>query len=138
MPVSFLGTSYFLKSSVLSPYLGGQMQRLPYVEQVFNQLPGAARPLVIGNHDHKPTLELSWDSISHFAELRDGPQNQLNTLCHYPMITWNHARRGALQLASGLRVHPTLRTRSSVGCRRHYGRMPLEPLNRRDHSETFR
>ena len=28
MPVSFLGTSYFLKSNVLSPYLGGQMQRL--------------------------------------------------------------------------------------------------------------
>ena len=30
MPVSFLGTSYFLKSNVLSPYLGGQMQRLRF------------------------------------------------------------------------------------------------------------
>lgn len=28
MPVSFWGTSYFLKSNVLSPFLGGQMQRL--------------------------------------------------------------------------------------------------------------
>lgn len=69
-----------------------------YVEMIFNQLPGARRHLVIGNHDLGPTLELPWDSISHLAELRDGPQNQLNTLCHYPMITWNHARRGALQL----------------------------------------
>ncbi|MBL4761742.1 MAG: hypothetical protein JKY93_03475 [Gammaproteobacteria bacterium] len=52
---------------------------------------------IIGNHDLEPTRELPWASISHFVELRDGPQNQLNTLCHYPMTTWNHARRRALQ-----------------------------------------
>lgn len=68
-----------------------------YIENIFSQLPGAERHLVVGNHDHQPTLELPWDSKSHFVELRDGPQKQLNTLCHYPMITWNHARRGALQ-----------------------------------------
>ncbi len=68
-----------------------------YVERIFTQLPGSERHLVIGNHDLDPTLELPWDSVSHIAELRDGPQNQLNTLCHYPMITWNHARKGALQ-----------------------------------------
>lgn len=69
-----------------------------YVEEIFNQLPGAEQHLVIGNHDHEPTLDLPWTSISTLAELRDGPQKQLNTLCHYPMITWNYARRGALQL----------------------------------------
>ncbi|WP_298260877.1 metallophosphoesterase [uncultured Litoreibacter sp.] len=77
---------------------GSRAKDSAYVAQIFNQLPGAERHLVVGNHDHKPTLELPWDSVSQFAELRDGPQNQLNTLCHYPMITWNHARRGALQL----------------------------------------
>jgi calcineurin-like phosphoesterase family protein len=70
---------------------------------MFNQLPGAERHLIVGNHDHEPTLDLPWTSVSHFSELRDGPQNQLNTLCHYPMITWNHARKGALQLFG--RVH---------------------------------
>lgn len=69
-----------------------------YLQQVFDQLPGAEKHLIIGNHDLAPTLELPWDSISHLKELRDGPQNQLHTLCHYPMITWNLARRGALQL----------------------------------------
>ncbi|WP_299152995.1 metallophosphoesterase [uncultured Tateyamaria sp.] len=69
-----------------------------YLEGIFGQLPGAEHHLVIGNHDHQPTLDLPWNSMSHFVELRDGPQRQLNTLCHYPMITWNHARRGALQL----------------------------------------
>lgn len=68
-----------------------------YVEQILNQLPGAEHHLIIGNHDNRPTIELPWDSVSHLVEVRDGPQNQLNTLCHYPMITWNHARRGAMQ-----------------------------------------
>lgn len=77
---------------------GPKARNSTYVEQVFNQLPGAERHLIIGNHDQNPTLELPWDSTTHFAELHDGPVNQLNTLCHYPMITWNHARRGALQL----------------------------------------
>ena len=76
---------------------GSKSKDRAYIEHIFNQLPGAEHHLVIGNHDHQPTLDLPWNSASHFVELRDGPQNQLNTLCHYPMITWNHARRGALQ-----------------------------------------
>ena len=32
------------------------------------------------------------------AEVRDGPKNQSHTLCHYPMLTWNHARRDALMM----------------------------------------
>ena len=69
-----------------------------YLQEIFDQLPGADKHLVIGNHDAEPTLKLPWASVSRFVELCDGPKNQLNTLCHYPMITWNHARRGALQL----------------------------------------
>lgn len=77
---------------------GSKASDSTYVEQIFNQLPGAEQHLVIGNHDHETTLELPWTSASHLSELRDGPKSQRNTLCHYPMITWNHARRGALQL----------------------------------------
>lgn len=69
-----------------------------YVESIFGQLPGARKHLIIGNHDLEPTLALPWDSISHLAEVRDGPYNQAHTLCHYPMITWNHARRQALHM----------------------------------------
>lgn len=69
-----------------------------YLAEVFGQLPGGRKHLIVGNHDRERTLTLPWDSISHLAEVRDGTKNQAHTLCHYPMITWNHARREALQL----------------------------------------
>ena len=65
---------------------------------IFQQLPGAKKHLVVGNHDLAPTLALPWDSVHHLAEVRDGPHRQAHTLCHYPMITWNHARRRALHM----------------------------------------
>lgn len=68
-----------------------------YVERIFLQLPGARHHLVVGNHDLAATLELPWDTVRHMVEIEDG-RGVPNTLCHYPMITWNHARRGALQL----------------------------------------
>ncbi|KCV82343.1 Phosphoesterase or phosphohydrolase-like protein [Actibacterium atlanticum] len=76
---------------------GKRAKRAPYIAELFNELPGARKHLVIGNHDHGPTLALPWDSIADLAQVRDGPQNQNHTLCHYPMITWNHAGRNALQ-----------------------------------------
>ena len=61
----------------------------------------------------EPTLTLPWASILHIAKVRDGPQCQAHTLCHYPMITWNHSRRGALQLFGN--VHNNWRgSRNSV------------------------
>jgi calcineurin-like phosphoesterase family protein len=59
---------------------------------------GMKRHLVVGNHDAQPILDLPWTSVKHLAEVRDGSLKQNNTLCHYPMVTWNHSRRGALQL----------------------------------------
>lgn len=76
---------------------GRKAKDASFLSEIFEQLPGARKHLITGNHDFQPTLELGWDTVTAFVELRDGPQNQLNTLCHYPMITWNHARRGALQ-----------------------------------------
>lgn len=69
-----------------------------YLQQIFDQLPGARKHLIVGNHDSDLTKSLDWSSVSPMAEVPDGPKNQRNTLCHYPMITWNHARREALQL----------------------------------------
>jgi len=65
---------------------------------LFEQLPGAKKHLVIGNHDLSPTLALPWDSINQMVEVRDGPHRQAHTLCHYPLITWNHVRRQALHM----------------------------------------
>lgn len=69
-----------------------------YLDILFGQLPGARKHLIVGNHDLAPTLALPWDSISHLTEVRDGPDGLHHTLCHYPMITWNGARKGTLQL----------------------------------------
>jgi calcineurin-like phosphoesterase family protein len=69
-----------------------------YLNPLFGQLPGAPKHLIIGNHDLAPTLALPWDSISHLTEVPDGKEGLRHTLCHYPMITWNGARRGSLQL----------------------------------------
>ena len=77
---------------------GPKSQDPEYLSMLFGQLPGARKHFIIGNHDLEPTLALPWDSVAHIAEVRDGPKSQANTLCHYPMITWNHARREALQI----------------------------------------
>lgn len=69
-----------------------------YLNILFGQLPGKAKHLVVGNHDLAPTLELPWNSISYLTEVSDGEDGLCHTLCHYPMITWNGARKGSLQL----------------------------------------
>mgnify|MGYP000073656832 CR=1 FL=1 len=77
---------------------GAKAKEPAYLEGIFCQLPGCEKHLVVGNHDLEPTLQLPWTSVSQLVELPDGPQSVANTLCHYPMITWNHARKGAIQL----------------------------------------
>lgn len=61
----------------------------------FDLIPGR-KHLIVGNHDGRLALELPWASIHHIFEIKDG--NQVFVLCHYPMLTWNKARRGAIQL----------------------------------------
>ncbi|WP_227271585.1 hypothetical protein [Roseobacter weihaiensis] len=69
---------------------GRKAKDVPFLNEVFNQLPGARKHLITGNHDFQPTLELGWDTVSPFIELRDGPQKQLNTLCHYLPVVREH------------------------------------------------
>ncbi|MGZ2258544.1 metallophosphoesterase [Roseobacter sp. A03A-229] len=68
-----------------------------WLTNLFMRLPGAEKHLVVGNHDGEATQELPWTSISHLTEVADskGPPP---VLCHYPMITWHRARKGALHL----------------------------------------
>ena len=65
------------------------------VAERFHSLPGR-KHLVIGNHDKAWIRDLPWESVRDIAYVDDN--GQLFVLCHYPMITWLHARRGAIQL----------------------------------------
>lgn len=69
-----------------------------WLKEMFDRLPGAEKYLVTGNHDDDIIKALGWTSVIDIAEVRDGSRKQFNTLFHYPMVTWNHARRGAYQL----------------------------------------
>jgi calcineurin-like phosphoesterase family protein len=69
-----------------------------YLEGLFGQLPGARKHLVVGNHDLELTQALPWDSVSDIAHVKDGRDGLAHTLCHFPMITWNGARKGSLHL----------------------------------------
>ena len=77
---------------------GPKAKDTDWLTKLFDKLPGVEKHLVVGNHDLEPTQALPWTSVTHLAEVRDGPQRQAHTLIHYPMITWNHARRDTLQI----------------------------------------
>jgi len=66
-----------------------------YLEDIHTRI-GCRTHLVVGNHDGERVLGLPWDSIHMMAEIKDDTRHV--TLCHYPMITWNKARRGAIML----------------------------------------
>lgn len=77
---------------------GPKAQEEDWLRMLFGQIPGARQHLVVGNHDGRLTQALPWDSVSWLTEVDDPAADQPVTLCHYPMMTWNHARRGALHL----------------------------------------
>ena len=78
--------------------VGTRSKSRDWLDDLFGLLPGRRKHLVTGNHDKELVLSLPWDTVTPLAEVRDGPQNQSQTLCHYPMLTWNHARRDALMM----------------------------------------
>jgi calcineurin-like phosphoesterase family protein len=61
----------------------------------FAGLPGR-KHLVLGNHDKAWVRALPWASQHEIAIVQD--DDTFFVLCHYPMITWPHARHGAVQL----------------------------------------
>ncbi|RJE85041.1 metallophosphoesterase [Paracoccus onubensis] len=75
---------------------GPAAKDMNWLEMIFGQLPGAEKHLVVGNHDGELSQLLPWDSVSQLTEVEDN--GKCNVLCHYPMITWSGARKGALQI----------------------------------------
>lgn len=68
-----------------------------WLSSLFARLPGREQHLVVGNHDGEATQALPWTSVTHLAEVPNG-KGAPAVLCHYPMITWHRARKGALHL----------------------------------------
>lgn len=80
---------------ILGDIAFGQATNAQKFENWFHQNP-ARKHLVVGNYDDEVVAMLRWDSISDLKEIKNGAQSLV--LCHYPMITWNGARRGVLML----------------------------------------
>ena len=63
-------------------------------ECILKRLKGRKR-LIVGNHDGswmgKVDLSRYFLSVDNFLEISDGVHGL--TLCHYPMLTWKHAKR---------------------------------------------
>ena len=65
-------------------------------EEYLQQLNGK-KHLLIGNHDKdwmkKTDLPRYFESVERMTEINDGAHKI--TLCHYPMMTWNHIAKGS-------------------------------------------
>ena len=63
--------------------------------RLFYSLPGI-KHLIVGNHDDRVVKRMDWESVDLMSEIMDGKDRLV--LCHYPMKTWNGARKGHLHL----------------------------------------
>lgn len=63
-------------------------------EEILKRLKGKKR-LIVGNHDGSWMTKLDTSqyfvSIDKFLEVPDGQHTM--TMCHYPLLSWNHAMR---------------------------------------------
>ena len=74
--------------------IGDMFFRCADPESILRRLKGKKR-LIVGNHDGswmgKVDLSRYFLSVDNFFEISDGAHGL--TLCHYPMLTWKHAKR---------------------------------------------
>ena len=74
--------------------VGDMFFRCDDPESILKRLHGK-KHLLLGNHDgswiHKVDTAKYFKSVSHMLETSDGAH--AITLCHYPMLTWNHQRK---------------------------------------------
>lgn len=69
----------------------------------FLALPGR-KHLVRGNHDPDWLVQtLPWASVHDLVEVE--AQGSRFVLCHYPLVTWNGVREGAVQLFGHVHTH---------------------------------
>lgn len=71
--------------------------------------------LVQGNHDSRTVLRLPWHSVHQIKNWRQKPHRAV--LCHYPMMTWDHAHHGVWMLHGHSHGHlkGPITTRFDVG-----------------------
>lgn len=64
-----------------------------------NRLNGI-KHLILGNHDRPDKLSKYFSSMQHYRELTDVYSDQKNplVLMHYPILSWNKLRHGAIHL----------------------------------------
>lgn len=74
--------------------VGDMFFRCADPEPILKRLKGKKR-LIVGNHDgswmEKVDLDRYFISVDNYLEINDG--THALTLCHYPMLTWKHAKR---------------------------------------------
>ncbi len=74
--------------------VGDMFFRCADPESILKRLKGRKR-LIVGNHDGfwmgKVDLDRYFLSVDHYLEISDSAHAL--TLCHYPMLTWKHAKR---------------------------------------------
>lgn len=63
---------------------------------IFRALKGRRKHLVRGNHDGNNVVDLPWSSVDDLLHFRFN--NNSFALCHYPMLTWRNAHKGAFHL----------------------------------------
>lgn len=130
--------------------LGDMFFHSQNAESILRRLKGKKR-LLVGNHDGSWMTKLDaaqyFVSIDHLAEITDG-QHAL-TLCHYPLLTWKHARRsymihGHIHNDTTMDFWPLLAARDRVlnagADINHYRPVTLEELieNNRIHKQQSR
>ncbi len=74
--------------------VGDMFFRCEDAESILKRLKGKKR-LIVGNHDGswvgKVELGRFFISVDHYLEISDGAHAL--TLCHYPLLTWKHAKK---------------------------------------------
>ena len=100
--------------------IGDMFFRCADPEPILKRLKGK-KHLVVGNHDGswmgKVDLDRYFISVGNYLEINDGAHAL--TLCHYPMLTWKHAKRsymvhGHIHASTNADFWPLLRCRDNV------------------------
>lgn len=100
--------------------VGDMFFRCEDAESILKRLKGKKR-LIVGNHDSswvgKVELGRFFISVDHYLEISDGAHAL--TLCHYPLLTWKHAKKsymihGHIHANTDADFWPLLRVRDNV------------------------
>ena len=62
--------------------------------------------MVKGNHDHKATRNLGWETVHDILEITHNGKNVV--FCHYPMECWNRQFHGSIHLFGHVHNTPTM------------------------------